>query len=708
MRISRPLRILHISDLHERAEFAGMPESRPDRLRLDREQRGYVLGSKFVEALRELAASPIDIVCFTGDLTDWGKVEEYEAASTRIAEILHVVDVPRARFFAVPGNHDVDRSVQPAAWKQLRACSTANGNRNALGKWFRGVGEPPFGVAATARERVLERTRPFWEWYRRFREDTSDIRGSHLLGYRVPVHLDHWGVPPIQLIGLDSAWLCGANGEQGQLLVTEEQVLAHIRDGFNAVEGYRIALIHHPLDHLADGHAVRRLLSNDGVDLVLHGHQHQPTALSIAEAGLTIQILAAGCLMEGDLGVTWPNGFNLLEVDPSARSGRVHFRKWSRDTHFWAIGSDLYNSAPRGTLAWPATSSPDSPIPLKAERAPPSDLRAPYPPSLHGTPIGGRVFPIDVLDWSDGGRRSYRPEHLEVRLDATIPNAPDWVLSYGLERIPLPANATNGTALCGLMSIVPALVGDDEEQAVRLSCYRHDYLHHVRTVHAVGTNPELRALVTSHAAGVLLPHFAAGIGVVLWVRTSDNKLVMSVRSGNVAVRKGERDASVVEGLHTTRDRAADCADRVSVHTTCVEGCREELNIVVAPSDVDILAIGCDLDYYQCNFYGLVNAPMTYAEIVDARRRSGRAHRLEAREIQALSADPVQAFAELAEGEANGAPMWATAWAALYFALVRLSETGRDDARRTARTEPMSVESAARLAFQHVDAHRAVP
>ena len=348
------LRILHISDLHERGEFPDMPTSRAEKLRLDREQRGYVLGPRFLEVLRELAADPIDLVCFTGDLTDWGKAEEYEAASIRIDEILRAVNVPRTHFFAVPGNHDVDRSVEPEAWEELRGWASASQSREALGRWFRGAAGPPFGVSTTARERILERTRAFWVWHRRFRADGSDIRGTNRLGYRVPIQLKGSNGPPIHLIGLDSAWLCGRDGEQGQLLVTEEQVLAHIRVGERALEGYRIALIHHPLDHLADQLGVRRLLSDEGVDLLLHGHQHHPTALSIDEAGLNMRILAAGCLMEGDLGMGWPNAFNLLELAPSARSGLVSFRKWSRDGRFWAVGSDLYRSAPRGVLAWPA------------------------------------------------------------------------------------------------------------------------------------------------------------------------------------------------------------------------------------------------------------------------------------------------------------------------------------------------------------------
>lgn len=45
----KPLRILHISDLHERAAFEGMPERRKAALELDKEERGYVLGQYLIE-----------------------------------------------------------------------------------------------------------------------------------------------------------------------------------------------------------------------------------------------------------------------------------------------------------------------------------------------------------------------------------------------------------------------------------------------------------------------------------------------------------------------------------------------------------------------------------------------------------------------------------------------------------------------------------
>ncbi|HID31551.1 MAG TPA: hypothetical protein EYP19_16330, partial [Desulfobacterales bacterium] len=62
------LRILHLSDLHER----GPRESEPWR-------RRRVLGSAWEDNLDALCvAGAPDLVCFTGDIADWGRETEYE------------------------------------------------------------------------------------------------------------------------------------------------------------------------------------------------------------------------------------------------------------------------------------------------------------------------------------------------------------------------------------------------------------------------------------------------------------------------------------------------------------------------------------------------------------------------------------------------------------------------------------------------------
>jgi Icc protein len=104
------LRLLHLSDLHERG-------SREQELW----RRRRVLGDAWLRNLDDLkAAGPFHLVCFTGDAADWGLAEEYAKVTEFFQETLQRLGVPLERFFLVPGNHDICRKVAKPAWKKLR------------------------------------------------------------------------------------------------------------------------------------------------------------------------------------------------------------------------------------------------------------------------------------------------------------------------------------------------------------------------------------------------------------------------------------------------------------------------------------------------------------------------------------------------------------------------------------------------------------
>ena len=351
---TRRLRILHISDLHERAAFEGMPPNRQAKLDWDAPQRGLVLDDRFYELLSEIGEG-VDLVCFTGDVADWGHPKEYEKATHRLSRILNAVGVPPSRMFVVPGNHDVQRSVQREAWNGIRKWYEETQSGSALARWLASVGKPPPGIQPRWCD-VLERLWAFWDWTEEF--GCADIQPSKSmpLGYRHTFEAGTWPDidVPVHIIGLDSAWLCGDEHDHGKIVVTDEQVLAHIRKGEHALNGFRIALLHHPISALADEARVWGLLANNGVDLLLHGHQHTARAREASDPDASLRTLAAGCLIEGDLGKNWPNGFQVIEVDVATKTYDIHFRKWARDASpgFWTKGSDIYRNAPDGVLRW--------------------------------------------------------------------------------------------------------------------------------------------------------------------------------------------------------------------------------------------------------------------------------------------------------------------------------------------------------------------
>ena len=105
------VRILHISDMHE-----GQPGAETSW----RQRR--VLGDAWLASLDEIRkdAQQIDLVCFTGDIAFSGKATQYARATDFVTVLLDRLGISIERFFTIPGNHDIDRSIKKAAWKKIR------------------------------------------------------------------------------------------------------------------------------------------------------------------------------------------------------------------------------------------------------------------------------------------------------------------------------------------------------------------------------------------------------------------------------------------------------------------------------------------------------------------------------------------------------------------------------------------------------------
>jgi predicted MPP superfamily phosphohydrolase len=156
------LRILHISDLHERVALDWMDEERKAAIRGRAASRHRVLGNSFLQVMREIRDErPIDFVCFTGDVADWGLLEEYQAVTLRINAILRSVNVPIERTFIIPGNHDVQRKEAQDAWKQLRHLGQYN--TRGLSEWMAGM-RTPYEATSSWRDDIQKRTGQFWDW----------------------------------------------------------------------------------------------------------------------------------------------------------------------------------------------------------------------------------------------------------------------------------------------------------------------------------------------------------------------------------------------------------------------------------------------------------------------------------------------------------------------------------------------------------------
>lgn len=369
--MSHRLRILHVSDLHSRVALESMPDARKRLIKGGHAARYRIFQSEeghFLQTLEQLAREcSFDLVCFTGDIADWGLAEEYEAATDGIKSMLKAVRLDLDRLYVVPGNHDIHRPTQHDAWLRVRAFAQQPTQRLALSQWLAGIKHPHNEIPGD-RLAVLERSGNFWSWVEHGlgRRELLPAANTHgALGYRHTLDLPRLPFE-VHIIGLDSAWLAGGDPEATQLQLTAGQVDMHAStaDG-RPLDGFRLALVHHPLSHLADEGDAFVLLSRS-VDLLLHGHQHETLSESRQDPDQALQILAAGSLYEGDAGDTWVNAFHVIDVTLTDRGHPIRydvtFFAWAAKNRFWHRASGIYRKAEDGRLSLPARPRSAAPV----------------------------------------------------------------------------------------------------------------------------------------------------------------------------------------------------------------------------------------------------------------------------------------------------------------------------------------------------------
>jgi hypothetical protein len=338
------VRILHISDLHERAGR-------------EKEQwrRRRVLGEAWLRHLDELAdEAPIDVLLFTGDAADWGQPAEFACATEFLGATLERLGLGPDRLFVIPGNHDVDRNVEADCWRSLRKALANTPDLLGAARWMSGGSAPP-GFEENWREQIAARLAAYRDWVCRGLKRPELAGGGTTLGYRATLELPDAGYP-IQILGLNTAWMCGDDNDAGKLWALDEQLMRIATgDQGEPLAGFRLLLMHHPFDQLADGAACRRLLSGH-VDLVLRGHLHDEELETWSDPDRSVRQLAAGCLYEGWRADQWPNACHVITLEGEWHPSdfEVRFRTWSGRGGHWHDDNGLYRGVKNGRLKWSA------------------------------------------------------------------------------------------------------------------------------------------------------------------------------------------------------------------------------------------------------------------------------------------------------------------------------------------------------------------
>ena len=296
----RPVRVLHLSDLHFSAKTAWDSDT--------------VLGRLATDVARLRAeVGELHLVVVTGDIANFGTADEYAQATAWLTKHLAPsAGVTPAQIRVVPGNHDVHRGSITRTAKALTNDLLSDPDpQQAIAEVLSDPNERAPLLARQAAYLTFAHTfhpgltAPWWS-------ERPEIQG-------LTVHL----------AGFNSAWLSSDDNDLGRLLVSRWQCHQLLAEAAEA--DLSIALLHHPWSYLQEqdqGVVEEEIRRRCGV--ILNGHLHQQKARLASDPDRDVLQLAAGASYAGS---KWANAYQLLELDPHQGVAKVHFRAW--DGHDW-------------------------------------------------------------------------------------------------------------------------------------------------------------------------------------------------------------------------------------------------------------------------------------------------------------------------------------------------------------------------------------
>jgi predicted phosphodiesterase len=174
----------------------------------------------------------------------------------------------RDRLLLVPGNHDVDRKRVDAVAEMVQTGLLAGGDQQRIAAV---LGD------ASQRETLLKRHAAYLGFYTAWLDTEQTLPWWQRM---LAINNQR-----LHVAGLDSAWMSCGNSDRNQLLLGSWQLNQTVDTADAADADWRLALLHHPWDYLAEFDA--REAQRDcrlHRDLILRGHLHDPDVQRIVFA----------------------------------------------------------------------------------------------------------------------------------------------------------------------------------------------------------------------------------------------------------------------------------------------------------------------------------------------------------------------------------------------------------------------------------------
>ncbi len=303
---------LHVSDFHFRG---GDPYDRDVVLRA------------LVQSVRRFRerGRKVDLVFATGDVAHAGQEKEYAAATTFFDALIAAAGIDKRHLFVIPGNHDVDRDRADGLARTLTS-------REESDRYFR---------PGVAKLHLTHKLAAFADWHDRYFAGIRSLPRASTCG---PVEAVEIAGHKLGVLPINSALFCLDDADYGKLWVGRRCLDAAIEALAALGADITVALIHHPLDWLADSEAanIKAALASH-VDVILRGHLHKNDVESVAGIAGESLYLAAGAAYQKR---GWPNRALYASID-TARICISPIRYEDDPQEVWTIDPSLFPHDPQ-------------------------------------------------------------------------------------------------------------------------------------------------------------------------------------------------------------------------------------------------------------------------------------------------------------------------------------------------------------------------
>jgi predicted phosphodiesterase len=309
---------LHISDIHFKQVEVGQPDDPNLALRNDM--------IRDVKAMRKRIGRPADGVLLSGDVASAGKAVEYDFAYRWLeSELCPAAGCTIDKVFVVPGNHDVDRSVETgpafiAARKQLREIGAKEAD-GEIRKWFRD--RISAGVIFGPIENYNRFAAKFLCELRSYIETDAQRLGADVPGRPFATRdlpLDDGS--KLRLWGFNTVLISDVDDKEGRMLIDPAASQIQVEDGVT-----HLVMCHHPFGWLKNRQGFEDRV-NAVAKIQLFGHEH---TRRVDENKRYLRI-RAGALQPDRDDADWKPGYNWIGVSVEKEGERrlLKVRLWVR------------------------------------------------------------------------------------------------------------------------------------------------------------------------------------------------------------------------------------------------------------------------------------------------------------------------------------------------------------------------------------------